>query len=236
MGVAFRRCAAARRPPATICDPCGTRCIHHNRNVLAPNAGAGPKARRFALPRPTAWEHIAARHREGQRSGDLFADRSERSKLPGRWPYRSDTAIAIPRPLGWARQIAGASPRQTKPGSKHSGGQWTAKRPQKVAGGLSVANTTGKRIAKSNAAPERGAYRSAIPSGASRVWASCSGGTPRRGDLRLPSAIPAGFGAFHIFADSKWRLDHPVERFARIYPWRKGRTGGQKFPTRELSH
>ncbi|QDV56079.1 hypothetical protein Mal33_20580 [Rosistilla oblonga] len=42
------------------------------------------------------------------------------------------------------------------------------------------------------AAPDGGAQRSAIPSGASRIVTLHSGGAPLRDDLRLPSVIPSG--------------------------------------------
>ncbi|QDS88964.1 hypothetical protein EC9_31600 [Rosistilla ulvae] len=132
MGLAFRRCAAARRPPATLYHPFGissgrTLSSWHpvDRDAGAPvsdivdrNAGAmvpdiGPKARRFALPRPTAWDPMTRENRKGQRPGNLLAKRSAPRKLPGRWPYGFHLAITPPRPLAWAKQMAGASPRKT---------------------------------------------------------------------------------------------------------------------------
>ncbi len=95
LGIVFRRCAAARRPPATLYHPFGissgrTLSSWHpvDRNAGAPvpdivdrNAGAmvpdaGPKARRFALPRPTAWDPMTRENRKGQRPGNLLANRS----------------------------------------------------------------------------------------------------------------------------------------------------------------
>ncbi|QDV71538.1 hypothetical protein Poly24_52750 [Rosistilla carotiformis] len=51
---------------------------------------------------------------------------------------------------------------------------------------------SGQPFVNSNAGPDGGARRSAIPSGASRAVVSCSGGAPLRVDLRLPPEIPAG--------------------------------------------
>ncbi len=101
-GPRLRRCAAARRPPATIFHPFGissgqTQQPWHlvDRNAGAPVPDAGPKARRFALPRPTAWDPMT------------------REKRKGRWPYGFHLAVTPPRPLAWAKQMAGASPRKT---------------------------------------------------------------------------------------------------------------------------
>ena len=150
---------------------------------------------------PALGELVPKSCENARRAGPIFGKNRERqgntgrsthkeSKSPARMAYRfrgASMISSLPKPRRRRSHKACGASRRTRIQSpeRRSLGRgdrdvWQA---NCQADGLGHAN--GWSFAPSD-------ERSAIPSGAPRVWALCSRGAPLRDDLRLPSIIPSG--------------------------------------------